>query len=83
MISICSAEHFRRFAAAMMIIMLGYGEATMIHLAVNSSTNAVKPWTLRFKTADVMVPLDLTITGIEPRKKQGCEIGCWLRLIPQ
>ena len=48
---------------------MGYGEATVIHLAVNSSTNAVQPWTLSFKTADVMVPLDLTITGIEPRKK--------------
>jgi len=49
---------------------MGYGDDTIIHLAVDHAGDAPQPWTLHFKSkAKAFVPIELTITGIEPRKK--------------
>ena len=48
---------------------MGYTQPTVIHLTVASPPGAPEPWTLRFKSQpDVMVPVDITISNIEPSK---------------
>jgi hypothetical protein len=49
---------------------MGFGDDTIIHLAVDHAGDAPQPWTLHFKSKPkAFVPIELTITGIEPRKK--------------
>ncbi|MDB6057074.1 MAG: hypothetical protein JWO95_918 [Verrucomicrobiales bacterium] len=49
---------------------IGYGNICIIHLLV-AEPKALQPWTLQFKSKPKnMVSIDLTITDIEPRKKQ-------------
>jgi len=48
---------------------IAYGDVCVIHLLV-AEPKAQQPWTLRFKSKPKsMVYVDLTITGIEPRKR--------------
>jgi hypothetical protein len=47
-----------------------HGDSTVIHIVVDHPADAVQPWTLHFKTKpEALVPVDLTISGVEPRKK--------------
>jgi len=47
-----------------------YGDVTVIHIVVNDPADAIQPWILHFKTKpEALVPIDLTISGVEPRKK--------------
>jgi hypothetical protein len=49
---------------------MAFGTATIIHLSVVRPGDAPQPWTLHFKTkASEHVPVELTIDGIQPRKK--------------
>jgi hypothetical protein len=49
---------------------LEHGDSTVIHIVVDHPEDAVQPWTLYFKTKPAaLVPIDLTISGVEPRKK--------------
>lgn len=48
---------------------MSYGDATVIHLVVDHAADAAKPWTLSFESKlHAHVPIELAITGIEPRK---------------
>lgn len=47
---------------------IGYGDVTVIYITVEHYDNAAQPWTLTFKSKPkAFVPINLTITGIEPR----------------
>jgi len=50
---------------------MGNGEPAIILLEVQNTGKATQPWTLHFKTkpSEINYPLDLTITGIKPRKR--------------
>ena len=49
---------------------MGYGDSTIIHLAVDHAGDAPQPWTLHFKSKPkAFVPIELTINGIEPRRR--------------
>jgi hypothetical protein len=49
---------------------MGYGDETVVHLAVDQAAEAAQPWTLRFKTKpEAHVPFEITISGIKPQKK--------------
>jgi hypothetical protein len=49
---------------------IGYGEDGIIHLSVDHAGVEPQPWTLHFKSKPkAFVPMELTITGIEPRNK--------------
>jgi hypothetical protein len=49
---------------------MGYGDATVVHLEVDHAQDAVRPWTLHFKSKpETLVHFELTITGIEPGMK--------------
>ena len=46
-----------------------YGGSEVVHLVVDHAASASQPWTLRLKAkAKALVPLELSITGIEPRR---------------
>jgi len=48
---------------------MAYGDSDVFHLIVHHSTDSPQPWILRFKSKPkAFVPVDLSITGIEPRK---------------
>ncbi len=49
---------------------MGYGDDTIIHLAVDHAGDAPQPWTLHFKSKPkAVVPIELMITDIEPRRR--------------
>ncbi len=47
---------------------MAYGDANVIHLVVAKAGDASQPWTLHFKSKKALIPIELTITGIKPRK---------------
>ena len=48
---------------------MGYGDDTVIHLVVDHAGDAPQPWVLHFRSERAAIPIELTITGIKPRKK--------------
>jgi hypothetical protein len=47
---------------------MAYGDTDVIHVVASLSASPPQPWTFRFKSKpEAFVPLDLLITGIEPR----------------
>lgn len=47
---------------------MGLGDDSVIHLVIDDPGDAPQPWTLHFRSKKALVPIELTITDIKPRK---------------